>query len=312
MVLRPTSRRTHRSIIIRNIVIFLVCMGTSYAAMRILIGQTLTEFVQQNFVPVVTRRPDANYIDMQNIVNDFTKNIKGTASVVIYDVDTDRYSAIYNSDTPMNTASLYKIFPVYETYLRMEDGRLAKSDVVYAESKDGKKVGYSREKCADLALRESHSGCSEALISSIGWDELDQIGWDNYSLENTKGLSSTAGDITKMLKVYYEHDDLSAETYNKIKDSMLNQPKTKSKDGDKETENDWRQGLPSGFRSAKVYNKVGWLGEKDKWKIYNDAAIIEFPDQRRTFIVVVMTTDTDPKLIADFGSKIEQAVITNS
>ncbi|MBR3134984.1 serine hydrolase [Candidatus Saccharibacteria bacterium] len=275
-------------------------MGTAYVAARIIIGQTLTEFVEENFTPVLTRRPDANFIDMQSLVNDFTKSTKGKTSVVIYDVDTYRYSAIYNSDATMDTASLYKLFPVYETYLRMEDGRLAKSDVVYVETKNNKRVGYSREKCADLAIRESHSGCAESLVSDIGWDELDQIGWDNYGLENTKGFSSTANDIAKILKVYYEHDDLSTETWNKIKDSMLNQP------------SEWRQGLPSGFHSAKVYNKVGWLGEDDKWKIYNDAAIIEFPDQRRTFIVVVMTTETDPKLIANFGEKIEQAVITNS
>ena len=280
--------------------------------MRIIIGQTLTEFVQQNVIPAITSKSDVKFIDMQNIVDDFAMGTSGHASVVIYDVDADRYSAIYDSDASMNTASLYKLFPVYETYLRMEDGRLAKSDVVYSETKDGKRIGYSREKCADLALRESHSGCAESLVSEIGWDELDQIGWDNYGLVNTKGLTSTASDIAKMLKVYYDHEDLSAETYDKIKDSMLNQPKTKVKEGNKEIENDWRQGLPSGFHSAKVYNKVGWLGEKDKWKIYNDAAIIEFPDQKRTFIVVVMTTDTDPKFISNFGSKIEQAVIANS
>lgn len=312
MVLRPTSRRTRRAVIIRNLIVFFVCMGTSYTAMRIIIGQTLTEFVQQNVIPAITSKSDVKFIDMQNIVDDFAMGTSGHASVVIYDVDADRYSAIYDSDASMNTASLYKLFPVYETYLRMEDGRLAKSDVVYSETKDGKRIGYSREKCADLALRESHSGCAESLVSEIGWDELDQIGWDNYGLVNTKGLTSTASDIAKMLKVYYDHEDLSAETYDKIKDSMLNQPKTKVKEGNKEIENDWRQGLPSGFHSAKVYNKVGWLGEKDKWKIYNDAAIIEFPDQKRTFIVVVMTTDTDPKFISNFGSKIEQAVIANS
>lgn len=293
-------------------------MATSYTAMRIIIGQTLTEFVQQNVIPAIAGQTEKTFIDMQGIVDDFAKNTNGKVSVVIYDVDSDRYSAIYNSDASMNTASLYKLFPVYETYLRMEDGRATKSDVVYTETKDSKKVGYSREKCADLAIRESHSGCAEALVAEIGWDELDQIGWNYYDMINTKGLTSTASDIAKMLKVYYEHDDLSAETWEKIKDSMLNQPKTKiddSKDdnSDKNTY-DWRQGLPSGFHAAKVYNKVGWLATDDgkSWKIYNDAAIVEFPDQKRTFIVVVMTTDTDPKAISALGSKIEQAVIAGS
>ena len=83
-------------------------------------------------------------------------------------------------------------------------------------------------------------------------------------------------------------------------DSFLNQPKT---------EYDWRQGLPSGFSRAKVYNKVGWDYNPSGryWNIYHDAAIIEVPEKNRHFIVVVMTSQVTFQKIAELGSNIEKA-----
>lgn len=311
MVLKPTNLRSRRTIIIRNLILFLVCMATSYIAMRFIIGQTLTEFIGQNVIPAVTGEKHPPFIDMQDAVNIFARSQSGQVSVIIYDIENDRYSAIYNSDAPMNTASVYKLFPVYENYLRMESGEYQKSETYLKTTKDGKEVAYTREQCAELALRESNSACAEKMVEEIGQAELDQIGWEKYDLLNTKGLSSTASDITKMLKTYYAHTGLSDETWHKIQDALLNQPNTKSEE-DEKVENNWRQGLPSGFHTAKVYNKVGWLGDKNKWKIYNDAAIIEFPKQDRHYIAVVLTTNTDPSAIANLGNHIEQAVIAGS
>ena len=92
-------------------------------------------------------------------------------------------------------------------------------------------------------------------------------------------------------------------------DSFLNQPVTAY---------NWRQGLPSGFSDAvKVYNKVGWqymIDEEDEegnvvkghWEVYDDAAIIEFTENERHFIVVVMTSNVDFRQIRRFGTMIEE------
>ncbi|MBQ9019860.1 hypothetical protein IJ096_00840, partial [Candidatus Saccharibacteria bacterium] len=262
MVLKPSNGRSRGPIIFRNVAIFFACMIVAYIAMRIVIGQTLTGFVQQNIIPAISAESKTpNFIDMQNLIDDFAKPRRGDVSIVIYDIDNDRYSALYNSDASMNIASLYKLLPTYINYLGMEEGTLSKTDVLYTENKNDKKVEYTREKCAELTLRESHSGCAEAMVKEIGQETLDLTGWQEYDLTNTFGLSSTAGDITKLMKTYYTHTGLSAETWSKIKDTLLVQPPTK----EDKTENNWRQGLPSGFHTAKVYNKVGWQGEKDKW-----------------------------------------------
>lgn len=314
MVLKSVGESAKRLVNARNILLYIAGIAVGFLVIRITIWQSLTEFVQQNIIAPTntTAATKPAFVDMQGVVEDFIAHQTGTVAVVVYDIENERYSAIYNSDKSMSLAAVYQIFPVYETYLRMETGEMAKDEVIFTETKNETQVEYTREKCAELVLRESHAGCAEKLVDEIGQDYLNQIGWETYDLINTSGSTSTAGDIAKMMRIYYDHRGLSEETWNKIRGTLWNQPKTKEQVGDKEVENDWRQGLPNGFHLANVYNKAGWLGEKDKWKIYNDAAIVEFPSFERSYIIVVMTTDTDPKAIANLGNYIEQAVVSGA
>ena len=84
-----------------------------------------------------------------------------------------------------------------------------------------------------------------------------------------------------------------------MKDSFFNQP---------ETSYDWRQGLPSGFSRANVYNKFGWdYNPAGYWNVYHDAAIVEFPEVSRHFVVVVMTNFVAFQRITEFGTMIENS-----
>ena len=103
-----------------------------------------------------------------------------------------------------------------------------------------------------------------------------------------------------MMKLFYAHDAITDATLlAQMKDSFLNQPTTIY---------NWRQGLPSGFTRANVYNKVGWDFNPDEnvWNLYHDAAIVETPDKSRHFIVVVMTNDVPYQNISRLGSMIEE------
>ena len=115
-----------------------------------------------------------------------------------------------------------------------------------------------------------------------------------------------------MLQIYYKHEDITdQDLLSRMWDSFLNQPVT---------EYDWRQGLPSGFNTATVYNKVGWEFNPDGryWEIYHDAAIIEFPESlddmgnsirpSRHLIVVVMTNHVPYQRIRELGERIEAAI----
>ena len=99
------------------------------------------------------------------------------------------------------------------------------------------------------------------------------------------------------MKIFYGHKEITDENLMAtMKDSFLNQPTT--------TYN-WRQGLPSGFAKASVYNKVGWEWNGSSWNIYHDAAIVEFPELNRHFIVVVMTNQVPFQKIRTLGTEIE-------
>ena len=234
-------------------------------------------------------------IDFQPVVDAWVKTVGGNKSVLIYDLDRDEIVGEYNTEETYNTASLYKLFVVYEGYRRLE------SSEWQASAKAGA-TGYNISECLDLAIRESYSPCAEALHKMIGYNELEKIVEEDFAIHNTdvEGLSSDAEDITEMMKLFYEHPDIKNDALvAQMQDSFLNQP---------ETTYNWRQGLPSGFSGrVNVYNKVGWSynEEEGAWDVYHDAAIVEFPEKNRHFIVVAMTNKVPFQQIRKLGTMIE-------
>ena len=240
-------------------------------------------------------------IDFQPTVEEWAASVNGNKSVLIYDLDRDEVAGAYNSDEKYSTASLYKLFVVYEGYRRVD------SDEWKGDELAGS-TGHNIKECLDLAIRESHSPCAEAMWDKIGEDTLDEIIEQDYEIANSdiSEFVSTSEDIAKIMKKYYYHRDIKDEALlAQMKDSLLNQPAT---------EYDWRQGLPSGFSdAAKVYNKVGWEYNADEghWDIYHDAAIVEFSNENRNYVVVVMTNGVPYQKIRDFGKKFEQTYLDN-
>lgn len=244
--------------------------------------------------------PEIPKIDFQPIIDSWVASVGGNKSVIIYDLDRDEMAGTYNPDEYYNTASLYKLFVVYEGYRRVESGAWNPDETVGG-------VGYTISKCLDLAIRESYSPCAERLLAMIGRDELNRIIAEDYDIHATDitRYSSSPSDILKIMKRFYDHSDIKNQTLiDAMKDSFLVQPPT--------TYN-WRQGLPSGFKVGNVYNKVGWDFNPDKkvWNIYHDAAIVEFPEQDRNFIVVVMSNFVPFQRIRDFGAQIEQTTLSS-
>lgn len=240
--------------------------------------------------PVITE------VDFQPVIDDWVQNIGGNKSVLIFDLKRDVVVGSYNADENYGTASLYKLFVVYKGYEYINEG-------VWDINSPARTTGYTIGECLDLAIRESHSACAETIRSMIGLQALEEAVVNDYHIVNSdvNKLISNPRDIMSIMKLFYKHETITDETLiNKIKDSFLNQPTT--------TYN-WRQGLPSGFSKAKVYNKVGWEYDPDGkyWNIYHDAAIVDFPDDDRLFIVVVMTNKVPFQKIRDLGSMIEKS-----
>ena len=251
--------------------------------------------------PVVNPEPVVKQpakVDFQSVVDEWVDSVAGDKGIVIYDLDRDEVTASYNPDDKFATASIYKLFVVYEGYRLLEDKEWQADDPAGS-------TGYTIAKCLDLAIRESNSSCAETLWAKIGHDNLEDIVKNDFGLANTyvEDLLSTPMDVMSMMKRFYYHNDINDPMLvEQMKDSFLNQPKT---------EYDWRQGLPSGFEIANVYNKVGWeyVPDGGYWWIYDDAAIVEFPEQDRNFIVVVMTNKIDYKQIRKLGQDIEKTFL---
>ena len=235
-------------------------------------------------------------INFQPVIDEWIKTVKGNESILIYDLDLDEVAGSYNVKEKYNTASLYKLFVVYEGYKRIYD---KKWDPNAKAGSTGKTIA----KCLDLAIRESHSPCAETLWNMIGHDNLDNTIEKDWKITDSdiSKLTSNVNDIMLIMKRFYEHPDFNDPTLlDQMWDSFLNQPNTTY---------EWRQGLPSGFSKPSVYNKVGWAydAEGKYWNIYHDAAIVKFPwrDKTRNFIVVVMTNKVDFKNIRQFGKMLE-------
>ncbi len=241
-----------------------------------------------------TSKPSPTKIDFQPVVDDWANSTSGDKSIAIFDLDKNELLASYNIDKQFDTASLYKLFVVYEGYRRVQSGEWGGDELAGQTNK-------TILQCLDLAIRESNSTCAEAIWGMIGRKELDKIVHDEFKITHTdiSALTSNANDITSIMKMFYQHKQIADDKLvEQLKDSFLNQPIT---------EYDWRQGLPSGFEKANVYNKVGWDYNPDekRWNLYHDASIIEFPDDNRHFIVAVMTSHIAPNKIAELGRSIE-------
>ena len=243
-------------------------------------------------------KPAPVEVDFQPVIDTWVKTVGGNKSIYIYDLNLGKEAGSYNIKEDYKTASLYKLFVVYEGYKRVNSGEWN------GENKAGS-TGKTINKCLDLAIRESYSPCAETLWGMIGRDKLDTIIETEWGITKSdiSKLISNVSDITAIMQRFYEHPDFDDEELLKnMWDSFLNQPKTTY---------DWRQGLPSGFSKASVYDKVGWEYNSDKkiWNIYHDTAIVKFPMEdgtTRDFIVTIMTNKIDYKYIKNFGKLLEE------
>ena len=253
-------------------------------------------------------RPE--FLDLSEVVKKWGEGAQGLTSAYIYDLDNDKVAGEFYADSSHETASLYKLFVVYEGYQRL-------SSSVWADDPGFLTVGaetFSRTDCLDLAIRESYSVCAESLLEEMGKTELDEIVRNNWGFMGTSmvELRSTAIDIAGIMRRFYVHEGIQDKLIERMKDSFLTQPAT-NREKSCETICDWRQGLPAGFSDkVKVYNKVGWDETNGNWSIYNDAAIVELPDEKsgatRHYIVVAMTKGVGPEVNKGLAEAVETAV----
>ncbi len=240
-------------------------------------------------------------VDFQPVINEWVNAVGGQKGIIIYDLNIDEVVGEYNPDNRMRIESIYKLFVVYEGYRRVQSGEWN------GEDRCGN-TGWTILGCLDKAIRESSSTAAEALHGMIGYATLNDIVRNEFEIPNVtvESISATPREVMQMMKIFYDHTEITdQELIAQIKDSFLNQPPSA---GLCSGPCDWRRGLPSGFSDrVNVYNKVGWLSGGSSWVYYDDAAIVDFIEADRKYIVVVLTSGgVTNKQIANFGTKLEE------
>lgn len=278
----PKQGRSKKPIVLFIVLLVLVVVGVVFFLRRD--TATAPENNQASNTPVEqAQEPQKPALpDMQPLVDSWVSANSGTYSIVITDTD-GKVVGSYNPDEEMFTASIYKLYVAYAGYQKIADGTYP-ADEAYAG-------GYTRIECLDQMIRNSFSPCAEVMWAELGKQNLtDQMA--GYGLKNTNmvGLTSTAEDAAIMLQKIYAGQNLTAEHKALYLDSMKTQP-------DK-----YRRGLPSGFTTGTVYNKVGW-NEDIEW---HDTAIVEV--NGKVAIVSVFSKGAGYKNIAGIGAEIQKAL----
>ena len=257
-------------------------------------------------------RTKTDFIDLQPVLDQWLSTLSSSTNVgvIIYDLTNSKVAASFQADRVFEVASVYKLLFAYDGYHQIALGADRGEDFYTHTSEKGDLTLYQ---CLDLTIRESYNGCADQLASDANRRSRVSALVRSLGMSNTSktGLTSTASDLTKLLRYYWRHSNLTPSLWARLADSMLVQPPTQIS----ETETyDWRQGLPAGFsEQVQVYDKVGWAwnAENQVWDVYAEAAILEFVDSKHVYTMAVLTQNLPHyHKISELGQMVESAVLT--
>ena len=224
--------------------------------------------------------PEFDVKKLSSALNSWVKGHGGAYGVTIMDKSGDVLAESGGKEA-FFTASIYKLYVAYIGYQKIDDGTY-KSSETYLN-------GWSRGKCLEEMIRQSHSPCAERLWVELGKSNLTAK-LETYGLKNTdmEGLVTSSRDAAIILARLESGKDLSESSRKKLLDSMHVQI--------------YRDALPEGFAEQEVYDKVGFRENVE----YHDTAIVRFKDGR-SLIVSVLTKNAGTSNIAGLAKVIAEA-----
>lgn len=281
------------------VLIFLFTFSVSLVGARfvrsILVGRSSAETKES--ATETPAQPEAHTIPaavaLQPIIDSWADSADGRVSVLIYDLDRDELAASYNPDNVFSTNGATELILAYDGYRQIDNGiESATSDVI---------DDLSYGDCLETMARSDSSACAETILSDTLRSERITNFITNLGMTQTKDFAanSSANDLALLLRHIWQHSDLSLNSWAKLQDSLLN------------SNADWRQGLPSGFSTARVYSKAGGdTNGLDGWLSYTDLALVDFVKQDRHFAVVALGENiSDPSIFSRLATLIEGKII---
>ena len=213
---------------------------------------------------------------IQAYLNEMTKD--GRITIAYQRLSGDFGGASAGGDTPMVSASTYKLFVAQFVMAKIDSGQLNWNSPVLGTTVDG---------CFHSMIVVSTNTCAEHWISVYGASTinnyLQSVGYRAVFGEGP--ARTTANDLRKILLNLYYGNGFSPFNRDKLLGLMKNQL--------------YRKGIPTGSGNVVVADKVGYYGSA-----LNDAGIIFSPSG--DYILTVMTTGQSWAKIAEIAAKIAE------
>lgn len=238
---------------------------------------------QEDPQPQDEAKPTA--IDLQPVVDEWLVSQSADFGIVVYDFDNERTIAAHQPDEQYFAASLYKLFVAYLALLDFQNNQQAPNELLIG--------GFTRRECVEKMIRESHSPCGEATMSSMGQENL-RVRVSDMGINNTTfaGITTTAQDSALILQYIQQMRDLNQQNTEFLKDAMRDQDQR------------FKNGLAKGAPEATWETKVGWNEDQN----YHDVGIVTMPDGRKFAVAILSYNNGSSQPIADFAATIYGAL----
>jgi beta-lactamase class A len=225
----------------------------------------------------------AGTLDLRTI----TSQYEGEFAVVVSEIGTDR-SFYYNENDTYVTASVYKLLQSYSILKRIDSGELSWNLPVLENDTLGS--------CFDSMIRYSNNECGVALQDLVSNpvinSELRELGLRHTDLNNVDEFGNavsdkitTAKDIDIYLRSIVAGTTLTPQRIGELLPIM--------------SEQEFRDGIPTGVVPLPVANKVGWLDE-----YINDVGYVY--GKEKIYTVTILSKNSTWESIAGISKEIMQ------
>lgn len=229
-------------------------------------------------------------VDLQPTLDAWLDKTSVDYGVEVYDITNQKVLASHQADKPYYTASIYKFYVAYLTYLGLQSGEMHDiSNLV---------DGQSLLDCQHKMIYSSDSPCGEAVMKVLTQAKM-QTALTTFGTSNTNfpQFVTTAHDTNVILNRLAKGLDLDADYTAKILNSMETQI--------------YSRGLMKGFADAKVASKVGFNEDIN----FHEVGLVTYPDGRQYAVSIFSQGQgySAPlaSLSAAFNAKLKNLSATN-
>lgn len=241
-------------------------------------GEFSAQFVTLTPAMNVAGNYTSSQAGLRAYVNDAAR--AQNATIVVQQLDGNKWSADAGGATSMPSASTYKLYVAWMLFNKMDQGDIGWDDPM---------LGTTVSNCFDQMTIASTNACAEQWLDTFGRTNINNFLYSRgYSagttFTNPTAAHTTANDLAKFMVALENGSAIGGAHRDRLLHSLSVHP--------------YRRGVPSGS-GGQVWDKVGFL-----WDYVHDAAIVHHPKGK--YVIVVMTKGRSYATIAEITRQVEK------